>query len=69
MDALQVGGNRPGSGVVRIITVGSTHCTYLVPTHSGAAFKDVPAEEIKREVSRAYAEVKHEDIARTLNPS
>ena len=30
----------------------------------GAAFKDVPAEEIEREVKRAYAEVKRENIAR-----
>ncbi len=30
----------------------------------GAAFKDVPAEEIEREVNRAYAEVKRENIAR-----
>jgi len=28
------------------------------------AFKDVPAEEIEREVNRAYAEVKRENIAR-----
>ena len=35
----------------------------------GAAFKDVPAEEIEREVNRAYAEVKHENLARTLLPS
>ena len=30
----------------------------------GAAFKDVPAEEIEREVNRAYAEVKRENLAR-----
>lgn len=35
----------------------------------GEAFKDVPAEEIEREVNRAYAEVKRENIARTLIPS
>ncbi len=28
------------------------------------AFKDVPAEEIEREVNRAYAEVKRENLAR-----
>ena len=30
----------------------------------GAAFKDVPPEEIEREVNRACAEVKRENIAR-----
>ena len=30
----------------------------------GAAFKDVPPEEIEREVNRAYAEVKRENLAR-----
>ena len=30
----------------------------------GEAFKDVPAEEIEREVNRAYAEVKRENLAR-----
>ena len=35
----------------------------------GAAFKDVPPEEIEREVNRAYAEVKREVLARSLCPS
>ncbi len=30
----------------------------------GAAFKDVPPEEIEREVNRACAEVKRENLAR-----